>query len=90
MILAPVSHALPLPHTRYPILLDAMASEMQRKGDVMMSKWAEIMTNMQPKTYFLQPHVGIPLSIAIAREWLAQNVFGKKDRYQMLDAPVKK
>ncbi len=32
---------------RYPILLDAMASEMQRKGDAMMSKWAEIMTNMQ-------------------------------------------
>ncbi len=32
---------------RYPLLLDAMASEMQRKGDAMMSKWAEIMTNMQ-------------------------------------------
>ncbi len=32
---------------QYPILLDAMASEMQRKGDAMMSKWAEIMTNMQ-------------------------------------------
>ncbi len=34
---------------QYPILLDAMASEMQRKGDVMMAKWAEIMTCMQPK-----------------------------------------
>jgi hypothetical protein len=30
-----------------PVLLDAMASEMQRKGDAMMAKWAEIMTNMQ-------------------------------------------
>jgi len=32
---------------RYPILMDAIASEVQRKGDVMMSKWAEIMTCMQ-------------------------------------------
>lgn len=32
---------------KYPLLLDAMASEMQRKGDSMMSKWAEIMTCMQ-------------------------------------------
>ncbi|GAX79984.1 hypothetical protein CEUSTIGMA_g7423.t1 [Chlamydomonas eustigma] len=68
---------------RYPILLDAMASEMQRKGDVMMSKWAEVMTNMQPKTYFLQPHVAVPLGIAILREFLAQKVFGKPDRYQL-------
>lgn len=68
---------------RYPIMLDAMASEMQRKGDSMMSKWAEIMTNMRPKTYFLQPHVGIPLGIAIIREIIEQKIFGKPDRYQM-------
>lgn len=55
-----------------PILLDACASEMQRKGDVMMSKWAEIMTGMQPKTYFLQPHVALPLGIAVAREFFKQ------------------
>jgi hypothetical protein len=34
--------------------MDAMASEVQRKGDAFMSKWAEIMTNMQPKTYFFR------------------------------------
>jgi hypothetical protein len=39
---------------RYPIIMDAMASEVQRKGDAFMSKWAEIMTNMQPKTYFFR------------------------------------
>lgn len=55
-----------------PILLDACASEMQRKGDVMMSKWAEIMTGMQPKTYFLQPHVALPLGIAVVREFFKQ------------------
>jgi hypothetical protein len=60
-----------------------MASEMQRKGDVMMAKWAEVMTNMQPKTYFLQPHVAVPLGIAVIREILAQKVFGKPDRYKM-------
>ena len=27
---------------KYPILLDACANEMQRKGDEMMSKWAEV------------------------------------------------
>jgi hypothetical protein len=37
--------------------MDAMASEVQRRGDAFMSKWAEIMTNMQPKTYFFRPDV---------------------------------
>ncbi|KXZ48066.1 hypothetical protein GPECTOR_30g161 [Gonium pectorale] len=56
-----------------------------RKGDTMMAKWAEIMTNMQPKTYFLRPHVAIPLGIAVVREFINQKVLGTtKDRYQML------
>ena len=71
---------------RYPILLDAVASEMQRKGDSMMSKWAEVMTNIQPKTYFLRPHIALPLGIAIVREFFAQKVFGKPDRYQLKKA----
>lgn len=49
----------------------------------MMSKWAEVMTNIQPKTYFLRPHIAIPLGIAIVREFFAQKVFGKPDRYQL-------
>jgi hypothetical protein len=36
-------------------------SEVQRKGDSFMAKWAEIMTNMQPKTYFLRPDVALQL-----------------------------
>ena len=74
-------------HYRYPILLDAVASEMQRKGDSMMSKWAEVMTNIQPKTYFFRPHIALlPLGVAyvaIVCEFLAQKVFGKPDRYQL-------
>uniref|UniRef100_A0A7S0RJM7 FAD-binding domain-containing protein n=1 Tax=Chlamydomonas leiostraca TaxID=1034604 RepID=A0A7S0RJM7_9CHLO len=68
---------------KYPILLDAVASEMQRKGDAMMSKWAEIMTNMRPKTYFLRPDIAATLGIAIVREFVEQKVFGKPNRYQL-------
>ena len=61
---------------RFPILLDACAAEMQRKGDVMMSKWAEVMTGMQSKDYFLQPHIALPLGLAVLREFVAQKVMG--------------
>jgi hypothetical protein len=43
--------------------MDAMASEVQRRGDAFMSKWAEIMTNMQPKTYFFRPDVAAQVRI---------------------------
>jgi menaquinone-9 beta-reductase len=46
----------------------------QAKGDAMMSKWAEVMTNMRPKTYFLRPDVAIPLGIALLREVWNQKV----------------
>lgn len=46
----------------------------QAKGDAMMSKWAEVMTNMRPKTYFLRPDVAIPLGIALVRELWNQKV----------------
>ncbi|KAI8473421.1 MAG: hypothetical protein J3K34DRAFT_410683 [Monoraphidium minutum] len=68
---------------RYPIIMDAMASEVKRKGDVFMSKWAEIMTNMQPKTYFLRPDVALQMGIAIAREAFEQKVLGKEDKYAL-------
>jgi geranylgeranyl reductase family protein len=66
---------------KMPILLDATAAETKRKGDPMMVKWAEIMTGMQNKTYFLRPDIGIPLAIAIVREWVEQTFLGKKDVY---------
>lgn len=71
---------------RYPIIMDAMASEVQRKGDAFMAKWAEIMTCMQPKTYFLRPDVALQLGWAIAREVIEQKVIGKPDKYQKLPA----
>ena len=76
-----MSQAMAVAVWKFPILLDACASEMQRKGDVMMSKWAEIMTGMQPKTYFLQPHVAIPLGVAVVREFVKQKIFGQGGDY---------
>lgn len=68
---------------RFPIIMDAVASEMQRKGDIMIAQWAEVMTCMQPKTYFLRPTVAVPLGIALVREVIEQYVFGKKSKYVM-------
>jgi hypothetical protein len=68
---------------RYPILLDAVANEIQRVGDPMMSAWAEIATCMKPKTYFFRPDVGVPLLMALAREIWAQKVIGRPDAYVM-------
>lgn len=69
--------------SRYPIIMDAMASEVQRKGDAFMAKWAEVMTCMQPKTYFFRPDVALQLGWAITREVIEQKVFGKADNYQL-------
>jgi hypothetical protein len=66
---------------KYPILLDACANEMQRKGDAMMSKWAEVMTNMRPKSYFLRPDVALPLGFAVVREFWSQKIMGRPDKY---------
>lgn len=66
---------------KYPILLDACANEMQLKGDAMMSKWAEIMTNMRPKTYFLRPDVAVSLGFAVVREFWNQKIRGRASTY---------
>lgn len=72
---------------RYPILLDACANEMVRVGDSMMAKWAEVMTNMRPKTYFLRPDVAIPLGCALLREFWQQAVLKRPDNYMWLPPP---
>ena len=67
---------------KYPILLDACANEMQRKGDSMMAKWAEVMTCLRPKSYFLRPDVAIPLGLAVVREMWNQKIVGRPDLYK--------
>jgi len=39
------------------------------------------MTNMRPKTYFLRPDVAIPLGFALLREFWAQKISGRPDKY---------
>ena len=68
---------------RFPILMDAVANEVQRKGDAMMSVWAEVATNMRPKSYFFRPDVALPLGAALVRELWAQKVVGRPSRYEM-------
>jgi len=48
-----------------------------------MAKWAEIMTCMQPKTYFFRPDVALQLGWAITREVIEQKLLGKPDKYQL-------
>ena len=57
------------------------AGRCSGKGDAMMAKWAEVMTNIKPKTYFLQPHVAIPLAIAVVREFIDQKILWKPSSY---------
>lgn len=43
---------------------------------------AQVMTNMRPKTYFLRPDVALPLGFALLREFWAQKVSGRPDKYK--------
>ena len=43
---------------------------------------AQVMTNMRPKTYFLRPDVAIPLGFALLREFWAQKISGRPDKYK--------
>ncbi len=48
-----------------------------------MAKWAEIMTGMQPKTYFLRPANAAQMLVATIREAWDQFVLRKPNRYVM-------
>lgn len=72
---------------RCPILLDAVANEVQRTGDAMMSTWAEVATCMRPKTHLLRPDIAARLGAALVREAWAQWVAGRPDAYVMLPPP---
>ncbi|CEM28377.1 unnamed protein product [Vitrella brassicaformis CCMP3155] len=63
-----------------PMLIDATAAEMQRQGDKMLALWAELMTCMKPKTYFLHPSIALPLGVAVVRRYLSTLIFGEAKR----------
>ena len=47
----------------------------------MMAKWAEVMTGMQPKTYFLLPGNAWQMVVATVREIFDRYVGGRGDTY---------
>ena len=47
----------------------------------MMAKWAEVMTGIQSKTYFLQPHIAAPMAWSVLRELVEQYILRKPDKY---------
>ncbi|XP_071488235.1 conditioned medium factor receptor 1-like [Diadema antillarum] len=68
---------------KFPILLDAATAAIQRKGDVFMAKWAEIMTGRVPKINLLRPEfvivVGFELVHLLVQRLLLSLGFGGQD-----------
>ena len=56
-------------YTKYPIWLDACAAMTQRKGSEFLAEWGKVMTGSQPKSYFLQPQIALPLLGEVGRQW---------------------
>lgn len=54
---------------RHPMLLDAGAALMQRKGTPFLAEWGEVMTGAKPKSHFLRPRVAMPLMWEVAKQW---------------------
>lgn len=51
---------------RYPILLDAAAAAVERKGDEFMVRWADIMTGRAPKIHLLRPEFVLVITFELA------------------------
>ncbi|MCS6914889.1 MAG: geranylgeranyl reductase family protein [Myxococcales bacterium] len=55
-----------------PILVDASAAVMQRKGADSLLEWGRVMTGVAPKRYFLRPEVALPLLVETGRQVVRQ------------------
>ena len=52
-----------------PFFLDAITNEMRRSGgDMLMARWAEVMTGIRPKTYLFRPDNALIILVAVVRE----------------------
>jgi len=62
---------------RYPILLDAAAAAVSRKGDEFLARWADIMTGRVPKVHLLRPEfvivIGFELLLLILKKPFAKS-----------------
>jgi len=62
---------------RFPIMLDAAAKLINRRGARFLADWAEVMTGSQSKIWFLRPDVG-PLLVLEAMGIFVNRLLGKK------------
>jgi geranylgeranyl reductase family protein len=59
-------------YTKHPIFLDACAELTRQRGAKFLAEWAKVMTGSQPKSYFLQPQIALPMVFEVGRQWLKQ------------------
>jgi len=64
---------------RFPILLDATANMIKKKGSKFLADWAEVMTGTKSKTWFLRFEVWPSLCLEIAAQ-MWRNAFGSKSK----------
>ncbi|BAZ11752.1 geranylgeranyl reductase [Calothrix sp. NIES-4071] len=60
-------------YKRYPLLLDACAALTRRYGSEFLAEWGKVMTGTQPKSYFLQPQILLPLALEVGQQLIRPN-----------------
>ena len=63
------ARAMALAYARYPVLLDAWAAIVRRRGREFFMDWAAAMTGSQPKRSFLRPGLVLPMARETLRQW---------------------
>jgi flavin-dependent dehydrogenase len=61
---------------RFPIMLDAAAKMVEKKGSRFLAEWAEVMTGSASKTWFLRLDVWPFIVLEIGLQ-MGRNLFGK-------------
>ena len=74
---------------KWPILLDAFAAAVMRKGDRYLARWADIMTGRIPKWHLLRPEFVIVLTFELTKLTL-QRMFGAAPKTDVPAGIVKK
>ncbi|XP_053375497.1 conditioned medium factor receptor 1-like [Mercenaria mercenaria] len=69
---------------RFPILLDAATAAVQRKGDKMLLKWADIMTGRVPKINMLKPEFSFTITFELIL-LIMKRLLGKPAKIQKGD-----
>jgi len=63
---------------KFPILLDACAAAVKRKGNSFLTKWAEIMTGRIPKIHLLHPQFVVVIGYELTRLLIQKYILRKE------------